>query len=135
MEMKKKKRKKSQLQLTSPFEETAYRGSVGTYLQKSSSGCPFSLLRLKVSSSLILPPEQQLRLPISTLKVEGELFSLDAICESLGSQSDTWCGMRIITLEWRHSSQDFQATGLCTGCIHLLLSRDCVSVDKLGFSK
>jgi len=35
----------------------------------------FSISRLKVSSSLVLPPEQQLWLPIFTLKVEGELFS------------------------------------------------------------
>ena len=32
-----------------------YRGSVGTYLQNNNSGCPFSLSRLKVSSSPLIP--------------------------------------------------------------------------------
>ena len=41
-----------------------------------------------------LPPEQQFRLPIFSLKVEGELFSLDTICEPLSSQSGSWYRMQ-----------------------------------------
>ena len=82
-----------------------------------------------------LPPEQQLWLPIFTLKVEGELFSLDTICEPLSSQRDTWCRMCIITLQWRQFITEISEwTGLCTGWVQLLLSRNCVSMDKLGFS-
>ena len=55
-----------------------------------------------------LPPEQQFRLPIFSLKVEGELFSLDTICEPLSSQSDTWCRMCIITLQWRRFITTFR---------------------------
>ena len=73
-----------------------------------------------------LPPEQQLWLPIFTLKVEGELFSLDTICEPLSSQRDTWCRMCIITLQWRRFITEISEwTGLCTGWVQLLLSRNC----------